>query len=103
MVGRAVATMTESKVETMMQSERPMNTVIIVLNGRRFVWSVKTRCFAGGCCGASLEYPLSSWVDIDGELDIIGILARVVLPDKTAASLASEWVETDIALDSQPS
>lgn len=103
MVGRAVATMTESKVETMMQSERPMNTVIIVLNGRRFVWSVKTRCLAGGCCGVSLEYPLSSWIDIAGVLDITGVLARVVFPDKTAASLVSEWVEIDIALDSQAS
>lgn len=40
MVGRAVAAMTESKVETTMQSERPAKTAMIFLKGRRLVWSV---------------------------------------------------------------
>jgi hypothetical protein len=39
-VGRAVAAITESRLVTTMQSERPRKTATIFLKGRRFVWSV---------------------------------------------------------------
>lgn len=100
MVGSAVATMTESSVETMMHSERPMNTVMIVRNGRRFVWSVRTRCGAGGgACAVSLELLLSSCV-----VDMAGVVWAG--ESETAASFVREWVEFefDIAglLDTYP-
>lgn len=40
MVGSAVATITESKVDTNMHSESPAKTAMTFLNGKRFVWSV---------------------------------------------------------------
>ena len=40
MVGRAVATMVESRQETRMQRARPKKTAITLRRGRRFVWSV---------------------------------------------------------------
>jgi len=40
MVGIAVATITESRVETTMQKANPRKQAIICRNGSRFVWSV---------------------------------------------------------------
>ena len=41
MVGRAVATMTESSVEVTMHSASPEKTAMTFLKGSKFVWSVK--------------------------------------------------------------
>jgi len=41
MVGIAVATITESRVETTMQKANPRKQAIICRNGSRFVWSVR--------------------------------------------------------------
>lgn len=40
--GNAVATIVESRVDTRIHRDKLKNTTITLLNGRRFVWSVKT-------------------------------------------------------------
>lgn len=53
-VGMPVATMTESSVETTMQSARPRKQAITLRNGRRFVWSVRYKALSD-TRGLSLE------------------------------------------------
>ena len=61
MVGRAVATIVESRQETRMQSESPKNTAMTFLRGSRFVWSVRETVSE---CG-SATVVASSWTMID--------------------------------------
>ena len=44
MVGRAVATMVESKVDTRMQSDKLEKTMNTFRKGSRLVWSVRESC-----------------------------------------------------------